>query len=311
MSGHDDSLESLLEQYAERRIDRRQFFQHAGAIGLSMSAASAILAPVASAAGRAAAGKQITRGGTFIEGYDRDFTKMDTIVSGWADPGYYALYEFTMTRDPKGRIVPAMAESWQVRRRRPDVDPSHPQGAQVPVRRSLHERGGRRQLQHHAGREDRAERDLLAADDHHRRPQQHRRHPAEEAGCGAARDTRHRVLDDREPRDAQEARPEVRRHRRRRHGPLHAGRVHARQDRARRPLGGVSRHEDPVPAEQGDRVRRRGALGADRRAGEPRQRDRERHGARGQEPRAARTSAGSRATATSSSRSGRRSPTRS
>jgi peptide/nickel transport system substrate-binding protein len=114
LSGHDDSLESLLEQYAERRIDRRQFFKHAGALGLSMTAASAALAPIASAAGRAVAGPQVTRGGTFIEGYDRDFTKMDTIVSGWADPGYYALYEFTMTRDPRGRIVPAMAGSWQV-----------------------------------------------------------------------------------------------------------------------------------------------------------------------------------------------------
>jgi peptide/nickel transport system substrate-binding protein len=114
LSGHDDSLESLLEQYAERRIDRRQFFKRAGALGLSMSAASALLAPIASAAGRAASGPQVTRGGNFIEGYDRDFTKMDTIVSGWADPGYYALYEFTMTRDPRGRIVPAMAGSWQV-----------------------------------------------------------------------------------------------------------------------------------------------------------------------------------------------------
>jgi peptide/nickel transport system substrate-binding protein len=115
LSGHDDSLESLLEQYVERRIDRRQFFKRAGAAGLSMSAASAFLTPVASAAGRAVAGPQITKGGTFIEGYDRDFTKMDTILSGWADPGYYALYEFTQTRDPKGGIVPAMAESWQVK----------------------------------------------------------------------------------------------------------------------------------------------------------------------------------------------------
>jgi peptide/nickel transport system substrate-binding protein len=115
LSGHDDSPESLLEQYAERRIDRRQFFKRAGALGLSMSAASALLAPIASAAGRATARPQVTRGGTFIEGYDRDFTKMDTIVSGWADPGYYALYEFTMTRDPHGRIVPAMAGSWQVK----------------------------------------------------------------------------------------------------------------------------------------------------------------------------------------------------
>lgn len=115
MSGQHDSVENLLEQYAERRIDRRQFFKRAGALGLSASAASAMLAPVALARGRGAGAAHVNRGGTFIEGYDRDFTKMDTIQSGWADPGYYALYEFTMTRDPKGKIVPAMATSWQVR----------------------------------------------------------------------------------------------------------------------------------------------------------------------------------------------------
>jgi ABC-type transport system substrate-binding protein len=114
LSGQQDPVEGLLEQYVEQRIDRRQFFKRAGALGLSMSAASVLLAPVASAARRAPAAAAVTRGGTFIEGYDRDFTKMDAVQSGWADPGYYALYEFTMTRDPAGKIVPAMAESWTI-----------------------------------------------------------------------------------------------------------------------------------------------------------------------------------------------------
>jgi peptide/nickel transport system substrate-binding protein len=114
LSGQQDPVEGLLEQYVEQRIDRRQFFKRAGALGLSMSAASVLLAPVASAARRAPAVAAVTRGGTFIEGYDRDFTKMDAVQSGWADPGYYALYEFTMTRDPAGKIVPAMAESWTI-----------------------------------------------------------------------------------------------------------------------------------------------------------------------------------------------------
>ncbi len=39
---------------------------------------------------------------------------MDPVLSGWADPGYNALYEYTMLRDPKGAIVPQLAESWKV-----------------------------------------------------------------------------------------------------------------------------------------------------------------------------------------------------
>jgi peptide/nickel transport system substrate-binding protein len=54
------------------------------------------------------------RGGTFVEGYDRDFNKMDPVLSPWADPAYVALYEFTQVRDPNGGIVPALAESWTV-----------------------------------------------------------------------------------------------------------------------------------------------------------------------------------------------------
>ena len=44
----------------------------------------------------------MTTGGNFVEGYDRDFTKMDPVQSGWADPGYNALYEYTVIRDPSG-----------------------------------------------------------------------------------------------------------------------------------------------------------------------------------------------------------------
>lgn len=115
MSGHHDSPERLVDDYLGRRIDRRQFFRRASAIGLSAGAASSLLASqTASAARTAGTARAVTRGGTFVEGYDRDFTKMDTVQSGWADPGYYAIYEFTMARDPKGKIVPALAKSWTV-----------------------------------------------------------------------------------------------------------------------------------------------------------------------------------------------------
>jgi ABC-type transport system substrate-binding protein len=54
-------------------------------------------------------------GGRFTWGYDRDFTKMDPVASGWADPGYNALYEYTMVRHPEtGLPVPMLAESWEV-----------------------------------------------------------------------------------------------------------------------------------------------------------------------------------------------------
>ena len=113
-----DRVEGIVEEYTEQRIDRREFFKRAGALGLSMSAASALLAQPAFARGTGAAPEGVAaavkRGGTFIEGYDRDFTKMDTVLSGWADPGYNAIYEYTLIRDPAGRIVPAMAESWHV-----------------------------------------------------------------------------------------------------------------------------------------------------------------------------------------------------
>src|SRR5438874_1130596 len=82
-----DGVDGIAEQYRDRKIDRREFFKRAGALGVSMSAASALLASPAYAREQKGATARVTRGGTFIEGYDRDFTKMDTVQSGWADPG--------------------------------------------------------------------------------------------------------------------------------------------------------------------------------------------------------------------------------
>ena len=137
MSRHDDPVEDLLGEYMARRIDRRQFFKRAAVFGVSLSSASALLAacgggdeeaapPPPAETGAApqpapapepaepppAAGP--VSGGTLIEGYDRDFTKMDTVSSGWADPGYVAIYEFTVSRDPDGNYVPAFADSWEI-----------------------------------------------------------------------------------------------------------------------------------------------------------------------------------------------------
>jgi peptide/nickel transport system substrate-binding protein len=94
----------------KQRIGRRDFVRRAVALGLSMPTASAILA--ACSGGTTSTSTTVTKGGTFIEGYDRDFTKMDTVVSGWADPGYNTLYEYTLIRDFQGKIVPALFESF-------------------------------------------------------------------------------------------------------------------------------------------------------------------------------------------------------
>lgn len=129
MTPHDDrSVESLIDQYTASRINRRQFFQRAAALGLSLGGAATLLAAcggddddeAASPTGGAEttgepepAGEPV-KGGTLIEGYDRDFTAMDTVRTGWADPAFVALYEFTVARDAEGGYVPAFVESWEV-----------------------------------------------------------------------------------------------------------------------------------------------------------------------------------------------------
>lgn len=129
-----DRIERLVDDYTARRIDRRQFFQRSAFFGLSLSAAGALLAACGgggeggdattaaadTGAGTAAAttaaeaeGTPVT-GGELIEGYDRDFTKMDTVQSNWADPSYVALYEYPVVRDAEGAYQPALVDSWEV-----------------------------------------------------------------------------------------------------------------------------------------------------------------------------------------------------
>jgi peptide/nickel transport system substrate-binding protein len=138
MDRHDepDQVERLLDEYSARRIDRRQFFQRSAVLGISLSAAGALLAacggggggeastaPADTAGGGAdtsgattaaeATGEPVV-GGLLIEGYDRDFTRMDTVQSNWADPAYVALYEFTVVRDEEGAYQPALVDAWEV-----------------------------------------------------------------------------------------------------------------------------------------------------------------------------------------------------
>ncbi len=107
-------VNNLVADYLGSRIGRREFVRQAIILGLSLSSAAAILAACSTSSSSGGGSTAVQKGGTFIEGYDRDFTKMDTVLSGWADPGYAALYEFTMIRDFQGKIVPALFESWTV-----------------------------------------------------------------------------------------------------------------------------------------------------------------------------------------------------
>ena len=132
-------VEDLLEDYTARRITRRQFFARSAALGVSVSFAAALLAacggdneaaappaeeppageppaePPSSTGAPAEepAGAPVT-GGQLVEGYDRDFTKLDTVQSNWADPGYVAIYEFTVVRDADGAYQPALVDAWEV-----------------------------------------------------------------------------------------------------------------------------------------------------------------------------------------------------
>ena len=113
LGDRNQELEGLMSAYARAAVNRRDFIRRAAALGVSVPAAAGLLA---AAAPRFAAAQDATpvTGGEFVEGYDRDFTKMDTVNSGWADPGYNLAYEYVIMRDPDGAIVPAMAESWTV-----------------------------------------------------------------------------------------------------------------------------------------------------------------------------------------------------
>ena len=140
----DRAVDELVNEYVKKNIDRRNFFKRAGVLGISITGAAALLAacggdddaapapaepapadpepapadpepaPADPEPAPAPAEGEPVQGGTLIEGYDRDFTKMDSIRTGWADPTWVSLYEFTVTRDVDGTAAPAMVDSWEV-----------------------------------------------------------------------------------------------------------------------------------------------------------------------------------------------------
>lgn len=125
--GSEHPLEELVDDYLARRVSRRAFFRRAGAIGVSMSAAASILAAcsggrsgdssgpasVTTGGGSTDAGP-VQKGGQLIEGYDRDFSPLNPVLTPWDDPGFVALYEYPLIRDPDGEYKASMFESWEI-----------------------------------------------------------------------------------------------------------------------------------------------------------------------------------------------------
>jgi peptide/nickel transport system substrate-binding protein len=114
LEGQTDSVARMVDAYREGNLSRREFVQRGVALGLTVPALLGLLAEAAAAGGNAPAGSTVKTGGTLREGYDLDFSRMDPIATTWYDPGFYALYQSIVNKDPKGTIVPDIATSWKV-----------------------------------------------------------------------------------------------------------------------------------------------------------------------------------------------------
>ena len=89
------AVHSLVAEYLEGGVSRRQFVKGALAIGLGMTTITGLLAACANnSSGQSATPKS---GGTLKEGYDLDFSRLDPINTNWYDPAFYAVYESLVT----------------------------------------------------------------------------------------------------------------------------------------------------------------------------------------------------------------------
>jgi peptide/nickel transport system substrate-binding protein len=110
------SREHLLVDYDSERIGRREFFKRATALGVSLSAAAAVLA--ASTRNASAAALATPRvGGILKEGYNRDVSRPDPVNMFWNDASVWpVMHETLITQDAGGKFVPSLAQSWSVSR---------------------------------------------------------------------------------------------------------------------------------------------------------------------------------------------------
>jgi peptide/nickel transport system substrate-binding protein len=111
------NVSDVIDEYANKRLSRRDVLKRAGVLGLSASAIGPLLAACSSSgtsagsSGGSASGTPKV-GGMFREGYDRDFTPPNPVKNSWADPDFNALFEALVMRNPEGQIVPMLASSF-------------------------------------------------------------------------------------------------------------------------------------------------------------------------------------------------------
>ena len=117
----DSELEPIVDAYQRKLITRREFMRKALATGLTLSAASAVLAACAqgtstttapAGASTTAAGAPV-QGGTLREGYNRDVSKHDPLTTNWYDPAFFAIYETILTDDPEGETAAQIADTFE------------------------------------------------------------------------------------------------------------------------------------------------------------------------------------------------------
>lgn len=112
MSEHDDRVDRLIDQYAQRRIDRRQLLRQAALLGVSAGALSPLLAGVAEARSTTARSGRTLRVGPESAG---NWIPLDTDTNAqdiWVPP-YSCIYE-GLTGPRVGpvdwEVVPVLAE---------------------------------------------------------------------------------------------------------------------------------------------------------------------------------------------------------
>jgi peptide/nickel transport system substrate-binding protein len=105
------ALGRLLDDYAARRLTRREVMRGATALGVAAPTVAALLA-AAPRAGAVPAAQEPKVGGTLREGYDLDFSRMDPVSTNWYDPGFFALYESLLIDNPEGTLEPQLATAW-------------------------------------------------------------------------------------------------------------------------------------------------------------------------------------------------------
>jgi peptide/nickel transport system substrate-binding protein len=109
--GDDDRHREEPTSGEARSIDRRKLLARSAAVGVGL----AVAGPLTPASAARAITRLISaprRGGTLIEGYDRDFSPITTITTAWLDPPHEALLEPLVRPDPRGIETPVLAERW-------------------------------------------------------------------------------------------------------------------------------------------------------------------------------------------------------